>query len=140
MAEVSDSAGRPTHTCLCCGDSIVEGYVWLSSDASSPLWKIRLEWAKDERTHPSETGYEPEATILQTGLRHDAYKRAHLCLGCGALTIEKPDQELPDMPPQNNTQVVARAEPTECLSCGQMIPADTDRCRACGWSYGTTHA
>ncbi len=140
MAEVSDSAGRPTHTCLCCGDSIVEGYVWLSSDARAPLWKIRLEWAKDERSHPSETGYEPEATILQTGLRHESYKRAHLCLGCGALTIEKPDLERPDMPPQNHIQMEARAEPTEGLSCGQMIPADTDRCPACGWSYGTTHA
>lgn len=26
-------------------------------------------------------------------------------------------------------------EPTECLSCGEMIPSYQTRCRACGWSY-----
>ncbi len=26
-------------------------------------------------------------------------------------------------------------EPTECLECHQMIPADAAKCPACGWSY-----
>lgn len=26
-------------------------------------------------------------------------------------------------------------EPTECLSCGKMIPSHQTKCPACGWSY-----
>lgn len=26
-------------------------------------------------------------------------------------------------------------EPTECLSCGEMIPSHQTKCPACGWSY-----
>ena len=29
----------------------------------------------------------------------------------------------------------ADAEPTECLSCGQTIPAGESRCPACGWTW-----
>lgn len=30
-----------------------------------------------------------------------------------------------------------RAEDTECLSCGKVIPAGADKCAACGWSWDT---
>lgn len=54
------------------------------------------------------------------------------------ITLEKllADEE-EEAPPVTNYQAPESSvtEPTECLSCGEMIPSYQTKCPACGWSY-----
>ena len=56
------------------------------------------------------------------------YWIGHLCPDCNALLIEREEGE--PIIPEDDT-----SEESDCLACGETIPAGTSACPSCGWSY-----
>jgi hypothetical protein len=48
------------------------------------------------------------------------------------LTILQNNPQLLDAGSRNETEA---EDHTACLACGERMPDDADRCKACGWSY-----
>jgi hypothetical protein len=61
----------------------------------------------------------------------------YVCSHCGFLHwfLEPAVEESPVQETGESAETDDLAESTECLECRQMIPAGTDTCPACGWSY-----
>ncbi len=52
--------------------------------------------------------------------------KVFVCIRCGRLEWFLD----PTVSPENDD-----AEPTECVACGETIPAGQDKCPQCGWTY-----
>jgi hypothetical protein len=66
---------------------------------------------------------------------YDLPKDAESRIGDDGLTEELLEGE--ESPPvtEDAGEVFSATEPTECLSCGEMIPTEKSECPSCHWSY-----
>lgn len=86
---------------------------------------------EDVRLEPARIG-----GFSGSGGQWGLFTSIYVCRGCGFV---HPFAEA-DGVRHDRTPTAADVERIECMSCGKQIPADMQRCPACGWSWVTEQA
>ena len=108
--------------CSVCGATLREGRLAVRRHLFE-----QIDFRSDRKTQvhfvPADGSDEIELDRWQDSL-------ALMCESCGMVVLDL-RSEGPDI----RTVPDDRSEEAECLSCRSMIPAGSDTCPKCGWSY-----
>ena len=77
-----------------------------------------------------------EETGLETGRIGGLFVMTYACSGCGCLHLFTEADGAKHLRTESTTDL----EPIECLSCGTKLPAGSQRCPACGWTWAVEAA
>ena len=125
---------KPELQCpFCSSNEIREGFVWTSQGFGGDGLAY-LDWAEGDDPPESRfvLGRRRNARIIEFP---DAPTRAYRCLDCNSFLLYK--LEVDEGPEDQGPESDDTSEPAECLSCGGIIEAGSNKCPKCGWSYQT---
>lgn len=117
--------------CPFCGGSMLVGFVGNSEPGDDSI-RNELQWV---------AGSDPpnylrsDMVIMRDGELMEEWRRAHLCESCGTLIVVQALRKRAQDPTASAPELDDTSAPTECLACGEPIPAGRSTCAQCGWSY-----
>jgi hypothetical protein len=68
---------------------------------------------------------------FEVGRSGGFFANTYLCSGCGGVHLFAGAEQRRHL----RTEVAAEVDPIKCLACGVRLPAEAQRCPACGWTW-----